>query len=60
MRKGKVVAAEAGTKITPRKAKQLAEDGLKEFWFRMQQLVGQLPGRDILILRRSGDFRSRS
>jgi DNA-directed RNA polymerase subunit beta len=43
---GKVVA-EAGTKITPRKAKQLAEEGLKEVLTQSEQLVGQYLATDI-------------
>ncbi len=41
------VAAEAGTKITPRKAKQLAEEGLKDIIVQEDQLVGQYLASDI-------------
>ncbi len=43
---GKVVA-EAGDKITARKAKQLAEDGLKEILVQAEQLIGRYLGADL-------------
>ncbi len=43
---GKVVAKE-GEKITPRRAKQLAEEGLKEYLVQDEQLVGQYLASDI-------------
>jgi len=43
---GKVVL-EAGEKITPRKAKQLAEEGLKEILAQDEQLLGQYIAVDI-------------
>ncbi len=42
------VAAEEGTKITPRKAKKLAEDGLKEILVSDEQIIGQYLGADII------------
>ncbi|MCB1562491.1 MAG: DNA-directed RNA polymerase subunit beta, partial [Alphaproteobacteria bacterium] len=44
---GKVVAEE-GTKITPRKAKQFAEEGLKEILIQQEQLVGHYLAADII------------
>ena len=41
------VAAEEGTKITPRKAKQLAEEGLKEILVSDDQLIGQYLASDL-------------
>ncbi len=43
---GKVIA-EAGTKITPRKAKQFAEAGLKDILIQDDQLVGQYLATDV-------------
>ena len=44
---GKVVA-EAGQKITPRKAKKLAEDGLKEILVQPEDLIGRYLAEDII------------
>ncbi len=44
---GKVVA-EAGTKLTPRLARKLAEDGLKEIIVQEEELVGMYLATDIL------------
>jgi DNA-directed RNA polymerase subunit beta len=44
---GKVVAA-AGTKITPRAARKLAEDGLKEIIVQEEELIGTYLATDIL------------
>ncbi|MCB9989889.1 MAG: DNA-directed RNA polymerase subunit beta [Rhodospirillales bacterium] len=41
------VAAEEGTKITPRKAKQLAEGGLKDILVQDEQLIGQYLAEDV-------------
>ncbi|MCB1651454.1 MAG: DNA-directed RNA polymerase subunit beta [Alphaproteobacteria bacterium] len=41
------VAAEEGEKITPRKAKKLAEDGLKDILVQTEQLQGQYLASDI-------------
>ncbi len=41
------VAAEAGTKITPRQARQLAEKGLKEILVQDEQLVTQYLAHDL-------------
>ncbi|MGN7437833.1 MAG: DNA-directed RNA polymerase subunit beta [Alcanivorax sp.] len=41
------VAAEEGTKITPRKAKKLAEDGLADILLQAEQLIGQYLATDI-------------
>ena len=43
---GKVVVEE-GKKITPRKAKKFAEDGLKDILIQQEQLVGQFLAQDI-------------
>jgi DNA-directed RNA polymerase subunit beta len=43
---GKVVA-EAGTKMTPRHAKKLAEDGLKEILVQEDQILGQFAATDV-------------
>ncbi|HEY8190971.1 MAG TPA: DNA-directed RNA polymerase subunit beta, partial [Alphaproteobacteria bacterium] len=43
---GKVVA-EAGTKMTPRQAKKLAEDGLKEVLVQEDQILGQFAATDV-------------
>ena len=43
---GKVVA-EAGTKITPRHARQLAEGGLKEVLVQEEQILGQFAATDV-------------
>ncbi len=43
---GKVVA-EAGEKITPRKAKKMAEDGLKDILVQDEQLLGSYLAEDI-------------
>ena len=43
---GKVVAEE-GAKITPRKAKKLAEDGLKDILVQPEQLIGQYLASDL-------------
>ncbi len=40
-------AAKAGDKITPRAAKKLAEDGLKEILVSEEQLIGQYLGADL-------------
>ena len=44
---GKVVV-EAGQKITPRKAKSLVEDGLKEILVQAEDLMGSYLGRDLI------------
>ncbi len=44
---GKVVV-EAGQKVTPRKAKKLAEDGLKEILVQPEDIEGTYLGRDII------------
>lgn len=44
---GKVVAKE-GTKLTPRTAKKLAEDGLKEFVISSEQLIGKFIAQDVV------------
>jgi DNA-directed RNA polymerase subunit beta len=44
---GKVVA-DAGTKVTPRLAKKLAEDGLKDIMVQEEQLVGSYLAADVM------------
>jgi DNA-directed RNA polymerase subunit beta len=57
---GKVVA-EAGTKVTPRMAKKLAEDKLKEILVKDEELIGQYLATDVidektgLVLFEAGD-----
>ncbi|MGE4313531.1 MAG: DNA-directed RNA polymerase subunit beta [Pseudobdellovibrionaceae bacterium] len=49
-KKGEVVA-EAGTKLTPRKAKQLAEAGLKSILVQPEDLEAAYLGRDIIDMK---------
>ena len=42
------VVAEAGEKITPRKAKKLAEDGLKNILISSEELIGKYLAEDII------------
>ncbi len=57
---GKVVA-EFGTKITPRKAKKLKEDGLKDYLVKNEDLIGKYVASDIVneqsgeVLLEAGD-----
>ncbi len=44
---GKAVAEE-GTKVTPRKAKKMVEDGLKDILVQDEQLIGRYLGADII------------
>jgi len=44
---GKVVA-ESGTKVTPRKAKKLAEDGLKSLLISRDDMIGKFVAQDIV------------
>ena len=41
------VAAEEGTKITPRKAKKFVEDGLKDILVQSEQIIGQYLAQDV-------------
>ncbi|MBL4588896.1 MAG: DNA-directed RNA polymerase subunit beta, partial [Alphaproteobacteria bacterium] len=42
------VIVEAGTKITPRKAKKLAEEGVKDILVQAEELVGQYIAKDLI------------